>query len=81
MEYRFRSPRNPLEWIVTVLALGVVIALGILAAGVAVVAIGVAILVAPVVAWWRARKGPDVETTESGDRVVDVEFKVEDERR
>ena len=79
MEVEFRSPRNPLEWIVTVLAIGVIVALGVLMAGVAVVAIGIAILVAPIVAWWRRNRKPEVRTTETGNRVVDVEFEVEKE--
>jgi hypothetical protein len=81
MELQFRSPRNPLEWIVTVLAVGVIVALGFVLASIVIVAVGVAILIAPVVAWWRRRKGGPppggIARDESAGRVVDVEFEVE----
>jgi hypothetical protein len=82
MQFQIRSPRNPLEWIATVLAVGVVVAVGVVLASVAIVVIGVTILVAPVIAWWRSRKGVsasnEFERTETHGRIVDVEYEVEE---
>ncbi|MHC4938773.1 MAG: hypothetical protein ACYTHK_07380 [Planctomycetota bacterium] len=60
--------------------MAVVIAVGIVMASVAIIAIGVAILVAPIVAWWRGRHSPETPLSEPGEkRILDVEFEVEEE--
>lgn len=57
MEFRARSPRNPIEWILAVLIFGVVLALGFLLMGVVIVVVAVAVVAAPVISWWRRKKG------------------------
>ena len=78
-EFQLRSPRNPLEWIVAVLAVAVVVSVGVVMASVAIVAIGVAILIAPIVGWWRRRHPPEEPLSQPGEkRVLDVEFEVDE---
>ena len=80
MDLQFRSPRNPLEWIVAVVAVAIVVSVGVVMASVAIVAIGIAILVAPIVGWWRRRHPPEPPLSQPGEqRILDVEFEVEEE--
>ena len=86
-QIQLRSPRNPLEWIITIVVVGIVAALGVVVAGVTIVIVGIAILVAPIMGWWQRRQtrsGPrpdePVATVEEPDGpVVDAEFEVKDD--
>jgi len=88
MEMQFRSPRNPLEWVVTVLVFGVVLALAVALSAVVIVVIGIAIILGPIISWWRARKGPPPNPPGGGPppegeppsgRVLDVDFEVKED--
>jgi hypothetical protein len=57
MELRFSSPRNPFEWLLAILIFGVVLALGFMLMGVVIVVVAVALIAAPIVTWWRRKKG------------------------
>ena len=85
MEARFRTPKNPLEWVAAILILGVIVALGILLSAFVIVAVAVTLVAAPLVAWWRRRQPPTVapadEAAELDDEgpIVEAEFEVKRE--
>jgi hypothetical protein len=85
MEARFRSPQNPLEWLLAIAVLGVVISLGMVLLGVVIVGVAAAIVAAPVIGWWRSKKRvapPPREPTPIEDPegpVVEAEFKIKNE--
>ena len=58
MDFQVRSPRNPLEWVLSVLVIAVVMAVGVVVAGLSIIVIGVFILIAPILNWWRRRNAP-----------------------
>ena len=88
MEVRLSSPRNPLEWIVTILTFGVILSLGIMLMGVVIVGVAVALVAAPLITWWRRRRGvapvarPSSRSTpidEPAGPIVDAEFDVRED--
>jgi hypothetical protein len=85
MDFQVRSPRNPLEWVLSVLVIAVVMAVGVMVAGLSIIVIGVFILISPILNWWRRRKSPPfvpggtpTQSDPSG-RVIDVEYEISED--
>ena len=89
MQFQARSPRNPIEWVLSVLVIAVVMAVGVVVAGLSIIVIGVFILIAPILNWWRRRKTPpfvpggtppggSVDGSPAG-RVIDVEYEISED--
>ena len=91
MQFQVRSPRNPIEWVLSVLVIAVVMAVGVVIAGLSIIVIGVFILIAPILNWWRRRNAPpsvpgsEIPSAEGnpsgGDpsgRVIDVDYEIRD---
>ena len=90
MQFQARSPRNPLEWVLSVLVIAVVMAVGVVVAGLSIIVIGVFILIAPILNWWRRRNAPpfvpggsvppvDVPGDRVSGRVIDVEYEISED--
>jgi len=57
MQVRVGTPRNPLEWLAAILIFGVMLALGFMLMGVVIVVVAIALVAAPIITWWRGKKG------------------------
>ena len=86
MEARFRSPQNPIEWLIAICIIVVVVALAMTLMTVVIIGVAIAIVAAPFVGWWRRRQvgaptspasEPAPEDAPEGP-IVDAEFEVRD---
>ena len=79
IEFEGRSlhmrPRSPLAWIATVIVIATVASLAIFFLTFLLLGVGVLIIFAPLISWWRRRR-----TRSPRPRVIDAEFTVAPQR-
>ena len=85
MEARFRSPQNPIEWLLAICIIVVVVALAMTLMTVVIIAVAIAIVASPFVGWWRRRQvGAPTSPSESAPDddlegpIVDADFEIRD---
>jgi hypothetical protein len=65
------QPRSPLAWVATVVVVAIVVSLAIFFLTFLLIGVGVLIIVAPLIRWWRRRR-----PRRARPRVIDAEFTV-----